>query len=109
MKKFQELKIFLLLLFFAGFVIDVFYYPIVMLDWQSDIRLFLIISLWLFIVKVSHFSSRATFKISFGFLILLFVLLVFFSDHPGIERIASWIYVFLLIGIIQQVFESKRK
>ena len=107
MKKVNEFKILLLPVFLVGFVVDVFFYPVV-LDWGSDFRLFLIVLLWIFIVKRSHFGSRATFKIALGFLVLLFTLFVFFSSHPAIERIASWIYIFLLIGIIQQFFEPRK-
>lgn len=98
----------LLLVFLVGFVVDVFFYPVV-LDWGSDFRLFSIVLLWIFIVKFSHFSSRATFKLAILFLILLFILFVFFSSNPAIERIASWIYIYLFIGIIQQFFEVGKK
>lgn len=105
MKKIKEFKVLLLVVFLIGFIIDIFFFPVV-LDVASDLRLFFIVFLWLFIVKASHFSSRATFKIALLFLILLSVLFFFSTINPQIERIASWIYIFLLIGIIQQFFET---
>lgn len=109
MKKTNNSTSLLLLIFLVGFVVDVFFYPIpVMLNWESDFRLFLVVFIWILTVKLSHFSSRATFKVALGFLILLFTLFLFFSSHPAIERIASWIYIFLLMGIIQQFFELRK-
>lgn len=107
-KKQNELQILLLLIFFAGFLFDVFFYPII-LDWGSDFRLFLIVFVWLFTIRISHFTSRATFKLTLMFLILLFVLFIFFPTYPPVERIASWIYIFLVIGVTQQFFENTQK
>lgn len=107
MKKGNEFQVLLLIIFVIGFLTDVFYFPIV-LDWGSDFRLFFLVILWLFIVRISRFSSRATFKLSLGFLILLFALFMVSRDYPPTERIASWIYIFLAIGIAQQLFEKPK-
>lgn len=104
----NQLQILLLIFFFGGFLCDVFFFPII-LDWGSDFRLFLIVLVWLFTVRISNFTSRATFKLTLGFLILLSVLFIFFPTYPPTERIASWIYIFLAIGITQQFFENPKK
>lgn len=108
MKHSKGVQILLLLVFLAGFMIDIFYFPIT-LDWGSDSRLLLLVILWLFFVKLSHFNSRATFKVALIFLMLLSLLFIFSRDFPPIERIASWIYIFLAIGILQQLFENPKK
>lgn len=106
-----ELKLAFLIVFFIGFVADAFFmtpeksYT----DWVSDVRLFSLLLLWLFIGKISRFTSIATFKITLIFLIVLSFLFIFFRDSSSTERLASWIYFFLIIGVVQQFFESRKK
>lgn len=103
----KRFQIVLLLLFFAGFIYDVFFvipaYTLV-----SDIRLFSFLLLWIFLSKISGFNSMATLKITVGLVILMFILFVFFPVNLLAERVGSWFYMFLLIAIIQQFFESRK-
>jgi len=101
----------LLMIFLIGFVADAFFivpensYT----DWISDIRLFALLLLWIVIIKISHFTSIATFKIALVFIVILSFLFVFFPNIYSVERITSWIYLFLVTGVIQQLFEAKKK
>lgn len=111
MKRTNDIGILLLLAFFAGFILDVFYIkrPESYIDLNPDIRLFSLLILWLVIVRFSRFTSIATFKLTLIFLIILSVFFVFFRDNAAVERLASWVYIYLLTGVIQQLFESQRR
>lgn len=106
-RKSDGFQIFLLMVFFVGFIVDVFFIPTTF-ELRSDIRLFSLLLLWIFLSRIAHFTSRATFKVAIGFLIILFLTFLFFRTNPASERVASWIYFFLLIGVIQQFLESRR-
>lgn len=110
-KKERRLGIVFLIIFFTGFIADVFFITPdkFYTDWVSDVRLFLLLLLWLFIVKISHFTSIATFKLTLIFLFALSFFFIFFRDHIATERLASWIYFFLFTGVIQQLFESRKQ
>ncbi len=106
MRKVEEFKVFLMVLFFISFIFDVFFLPSTF-DLASDVRLFFLVFLWLFLSKLSHFTSRSTFKVTIGFLIILFLFFLLFPASPILDRIASWIYIFLCIGVVQQLLESR--
>ena len=99
-------QIVLLLLFFAGFIYDVFFIAPAF-NLVSDVRLFSFVLLWLFLSKISNFSSKSTFKVTIGFLIILFFLFLFFKTSTILDRVSSWIYIFLCIGVVQQFLESR--
>ncbi len=105
MRKADEFQVFLLVLFLISFIVDVFFVPSTF-DLGSDARLFSLVLLWLFLSKLSHFTSKSTFKVTIGFLIILFFFFLFFRTSPILDRIASWIYIFLCIGVVQQFLES---
>lgn len=107
MKKGWELQIFLLVIFFIGFIVDIFFI-IPTFDYGSDLRLFSLALLWVFLCKLSHFPSTATFKVAIGFLIVLFTYFLFFPTNLAIERVGSWIYLFLTVGVVQQFFEKPK-
>lgn len=104
----KRFQIVLLLLFFAGFIYDVFFI-IPAFTLVSDIRLFSLLLLWIFLSKISGFNSMATLKITIGLVIVMFLLFIFFPTNPAIERVGAWFYMFLLIAIVQQFFESKKQ
>lgn len=104
----KRFQIILLLLFFAGFIYDVFFI-IPAFTLASDIRLFSFLLLWIFLSKISGFNSMATLKITVGLVIVMFLLFIFFPTNQLTERVGAWFYMFLLIAIIQQFFESKKK
>ncbi len=101
-------QIILLLLFFAGFVYDVFFI-VPTFDLGSDARLFTLMLLWIVVSKVSRFNSMATLKITISFVVVMFLLFLSSQTNPSAERAGSWVYMFLLIAVIQQFFESRRR
>jgi len=105
------LHLIFLAIFFSGFIVDVFFIKPenTYTDWVSDIRLFSLLFLWLIIWKISRFTSIATFKITLILIVILSFLFIFFPGNPSSERLASWIYVFLATGVIQQLFEVRKK
>jgi len=106
MRKVDEFRVFLLVLFLISFIVDVFFVPSTF-DLGSDARLFFLVLLWLFLSKLSHFTSRSTFKVTMGFLTILFFFFLFSRTSPILDRVASWIYIFLCIGVVQQFLESR--
>lgn len=107
LSKAKGFQIFLLLFFFAGCIFDIFF-TVLPVNLNSDIRLFFFLLLWIFLSKISHYTSMATLRITIFFIVLLFLLYIFFPTYPPVERVASWVYMFLLISIVQQFFESKK-
>lgn len=107
----NTLRLLLLLVYIAGFIADIFVIKLKLIytDWDSDIRLFSLLLLWLVIGRAYHFTSLTTFKLSLCFLVIFSFIFIFFRDHPSIERIASWIYIYLAVGLVQQVFERRKK
>jgi len=86
-----------LFFFIIGITVDIFF-----IHAPSDIRLFLLLLLWLINSKVYGFNSTTTFKITFIYLVILLFLFIFFRNSYMSERMATWIYLFLTVGIIQQ-------
>jgi hypothetical protein len=108
----HELQGLLVTAFLIGFFVDVFFFPAMLnngLGYGSDLRLLFLSMLWLLVGKIAHFNSITTFKVVLLFLGLLAILFVFFPTHPAVERVASWVYVYLAIGIVQQLFESRNE
>lgn len=110
-KKTSQLKVFLLIIFLSGFIADVFFIKVenTYKDWGSDLRLFLLLILWVLIVKVFKFSSFETFKLTLIFMSILSLIFIFFRSNIYTERLASWVYVYLVIGVVQQLFEKTKK
>ncbi len=97
----EKQKTFFLALFFIGLSMDLFYFKL-----YSDIRIFALLALWIFIIKISDFKSDSTFKLSLGMLGMMFV---FFGRNLFVqERIAVWIFLLLTTGLIQQFFEFRK-
>lgn len=92
-------RMMLVMLFFIGVFVDV------LLPVGSDMRLFPLLLLWIFIIQLFAFKSTATFKVTLGFLGVLFFLFLFARNSPSLDKLSTWIYFFLLIGIIQQFRE----
>lgn len=88
-----------LLLFCIAIFIDA------VMEKKSDAALLFIIVSWLLAVQGYAFKSTATFKVALGFLIFLFILFPFARTNPLVERVSTWIYLFLVVGIVQQFRE----
>jgi hypothetical protein len=94
----------LLLGFLIGVILD-------LLNFQtpSDIRIFSLIFLWVLTVRTFHFKSDMTFKLALGFLGLLLIFFIFARGSLITERIAVWIYLCLVVGVVQQFFELRKE
>lgn len=98
MSKFAYLLILLLIL---G---DIFLFVV-----SSDIRIFGILILYAFFIKTLKLKSNVTFALSLILLIFAYVQFIF-SDpvvfitpgEPVAEKTAVWVFLFLVIGIIQK-------
>ena len=97
--------------FLIGFIVDVFLIkpPSVYTDWASDVRFLVPLILWLVVGKIARFKSSSTFILCTMFLAILSFLFIFFRDHQSIERLASWVYIYLATGVVQQFVEGRKR
>lgn len=105
----HELLGLLLTIFFVGLFVDNFLLPSSTLSITTDIRLLLLLLFWLWIVRIFRFTSIATFKLTLVILIVLSILFIFAPEHKSVERMASWVYMLLVTGVVQQFFESRKE
>lgn len=90
-------------IFIIAIVADLFLF-----SQSSDIRYVLLIVFWLIVVRVLRLQSDATFKLTLGLLGGLFLFFIFDNKSLITERIATWIYLFLWVGVIQQLLELRK-
>lgn len=78
-----------------------------------DIRIFLIIGIYLLLLKRFLLRSTVTFFLGLVLLLLAFIQFIFITpdmlindpiQFPG-ERIAVWVFIFIVIGIFQKWHE----
>lgn len=93
--------ILLILALIAG---DVFFFPV-----NSDARIFGILLLYSILTKRLHWRSQTTFIVTLVLFLSSFLLYVFTDPAtfhqplvPATERLAVWVYLFLVIGVIQK-------
>lgn len=72
----------------------------------SDILIFSLVGLYLFAIYLYKINSGLTFKFSLVLLIVMSVLFIFTGPSTITEKAAVWLYLFLGIGIMQQLKES---
>lgn len=94
----------LLGIFFTGFAADIFYFPA-----SSDIRYFILIFLWWTVTYTLRIRSEVTFKLALGLLGLLIIFFIFAKESGVMERIATWIYLLLVYGVVQQFLEIRKE
>lgn len=94
----------LLGIFFIGLSSDLFLFAI-----PSDFRYAALILFWIIIARVKHLKSEYTFKLALGILGLLFVFFILQRESLTTDRIATWFYLIIFVGIIQQFFELSRE
>lgn len=98
----QKLRYVILIL---GLILgDVFFFQI-----SSDIRIFGILFLYFVLVKRLQWRSRTTFILTLVLFLLSFVLYLFTDSAkfhepliPATERLAVWVYLLLVVGVIQK-------
>ena len=100
---------FLWALFIGGFFIDVFSIQPAdnYTDWSGDIRLFLFVGLWLIVGRCCRYTSFTTLKLALIFVSIFSYLFLFSRNSFSTERITSWIYIYLAIGVLQQLWEAR--
>ncbi len=83
---------------------DVFFFPV-----SSDVRIFGVLFLYIVLTRRLHWRSRTTFILALILFLLSFILYLFTDSvrfHepliPATERVAVWMYLFLVIGVIQK-------
>lgn len=99
LKILRRFRFVLIIIFLIGVIIDIFS------NANSDMSLLLLCALWILTIKLFNFKSATTFKITFVFLVALFFLFLINPDQKPIERVATWIFLFLFLGIFQQYKE----
>lgn len=94
--------------FVLAFIFDVFVIDF-MFNFQSDLRQFVVIGIWLVICNVFGLGGRGTFILSFFILVILTPFTIFSPDNPKTDRIATYLYLFLWVGLIQSGWELYKK
>lgn len=98
-----KFRLILLLLTFFGIFLDIFFLKIT----SSFIVLFLIV-FWILSVKLYKFGGRDSVKVALGFLVLCPILLIFNKEAIA-EKAAIWVYMFLVVGVIQMMIEVRKE
>ena len=101
MKKTEQFleKYWVLSLIGIGILLEIFLLKAI----SSLATLFLAIS-WILLIRHFKFENRVSFYLALFFLFFCPILLIFGKEAVA-ERFAIWVYIFLLIGIIQSVLE----
>ena|SRR3989344_4192860 len=78
---------------------------------SSDIRIFILVLIYWLLIKALKLNSKTTFIFSLIFLVLAYLHFIFsdikYFDNPGpnipfSERAAMWIFLLMVVGIIQK-------
>ncbi len=93
-----------LLAIFGLILGDVFFFSV-----SSDIRIFGILGIYSFLIRWYRWKSTSTFVLILILFLLAYILFVFTDPAafyqplvPATERLAVWVYLFLVIGVIQK-------
>jgi len=101
-KYFLSKEVFLAL-FFLGIIFDTF-----LVSFVSNLVILFFVLWWLALNVAFKFESRFSMAIALFFLALCPFLLIFKMDDIA-EKAAIWAYMFLVVGVGQQLIEIKRK
>ena len=99
----ENYKFFVLVIAVVGIFVDTFF-----LDFSSDLIILVLIFLWVLVVWLYGYEGRVSVGMGLGFLILCPLLLIFDVDAIA-EKTAIWAYMFLVVGVIQQIIECFRE
>lgn len=72
---------------------------------NSDIRIFVILAVYIASILFYRLKSKFTFLLCFLILASMYVEFVVSGTSEGTEKAAVWFFFFLLIGIVQQFRE----
>lgn len=84
----------------VGVLFDIFF-----LKFTSDLVILFLAGLWVLTVRLYKFEGRDSIKVALGLLILCPILLIFKKDFIA-EKAAIWVYMFLVVGVIQLVINE---
>lgn len=104
-KLFKKNKSFLFLFFCVSLLSDIFYFTGVS---TSDFRILLIVIVWVIVIRFYKLKSTATLKLILVLLSAMGVFYLFSKTSYSLERIAIWIYILLIIGVLHQLVEMIR-
>jgi len=94
-KKYSLFRDILLASCFFGILFDVFLFGL-----SSNFIILFFTGLWILIVKLYKFEGRISVVIAFLFLMMCPFLLIFKKDLIA-EKVAIWVYIFLVIAAVQ--------
>ena len=80
---------------------------IVFSEIQSDLLVFGILGLYIFVIFLFKLRSKSTFFSCFFILGTLFIEFVFTSTSIHTEKAAVWLFLFVAIGIIQELLGKR--
>lgn len=76
---------------------------------SSDYRIFGILIIYIFLIRLLKLTSHTTFIFSFFLFLFTYIQFIFAKpvvfhqpEVPAVEKTAVWLYLFLLIGVIQK-------
>jgi len=84
-------------------LIDTFF-----LKFTSSFLILLVVGLWVLNIWLYKFEGRVSIGLALGFLTLCPFLLIFKKDLIA-EKAAVWVYMFLVVGVIQLFIENFKK
>ncbi len=98
----SNLRFAFLFLAILGISVDIFIF-----DSTSDLVILFLTGLWVLSVWLYEYEGRISIGMGLGFLILCPLLLIFNVDAVA-EKVAIWAYIFLVVGVGQQIIEYRR-
>lgn len=90
-------KIIVLTLIFLAIIAD-----ILLIEGSLDIRIFGILGIYLISIFFYKLKSRLTFLFSLVLLGVIFISFILTKTSASTEKAAVWLFLFLLIGTVQQ-------
>lgn len=91
------------ILLVLGVLLDIF-----VLKFTSDLLILILTGLWILSVYRFKFKGQVSISLTLGFLSLCPFLLILKKELMA-EKAALWAFVFLIVGLIQLVWENKKE
>lgn len=98
----EKYKFRMLLTAGVGISVDTLFF-----EFNSDLVILFLTGLWILSLWLYEYEGRISIGMGLGFLILCPFLLIFKAEAVA-EKAAIWAYVFLVVGVIQQIVEYRR-
>ena len=99
----RKLKTLWLFLFILGAFFNIFVF-----NFTSNLTILFLIGLWIISISNFRLERKVSIRLALGLLILSSFLLI--SGRALIsEKTATWVYIFITIGVIQSLIENQKK